>query len=49
MTERFAKWKFPAIKEGCLTKYHWLVQHKNKLIWGIHLTDVVHHNLISNK
>lgn len=31
MTERFAKWKFPAIKEGCLTKYHWLVQHKDKL------------------
>lgn len=39
MTERFAKWKFPVIKEGCLTKYHWLVQHKDKLKLG-YRTDI---------
>jgi acetyltransferase-like isoleucine patch superfamily enzyme len=39
MTERFDKWKAPGIKEGILTKYNWLVQHKNKLILGFK-TDI---------
>ena len=39
MTERFDKWKFPVIKEGCLTKYHWLVQHTDKLKLGFR-TDI---------
>lgn len=34
MTERFTKWKAPIIKEGRLTKYNWLVQHKRNLKLG---------------
>ena len=29
--ERFKKWRFPEIIEGKLTKYNWLVQHKEGL------------------
>ena len=39
MTERFKKWKPPVVKEGLLTKYHWLVQHKKKLKLGFK-TDI---------
>lgn len=31
---RFANWKQPKIKEGKLTKYNWLVQHKEGLVLG---------------
>ncbi len=31
---RFKKWKAPIIKEGKLTKYNWLVQHKKNLKLG---------------
>jgi len=31
---RFKKWKHPQIKEGELTKYNWLVQHKDNLKLG---------------
>ena len=34
MNERFNNWKYPDIKEGELTKYNWLVQHKDKLQLG---------------
>lgn len=31
---RFEKWEYPKIEEGKLTKYHWLVQHCDKLKLG---------------
>ena len=31
---RFKKWKRPVIKEGKLTKYNWMVQHKKNLKLG---------------
>lgn len=31
---RFKKWKKPIIKEGKMTKYNWLVQHKSNLKLG---------------
>jgi acetyltransferase-like isoleucine patch superfamily enzyme len=34
MNDRFDNWEFPDIKEGELTKYNWLVQHKDKLQLG---------------
>ena len=34
MNERFNAWKMPDIKEGELTKYNWLVQHKDNLKLG---------------
>ena len=34
MKDRFEKWKYPQIKEGVLTKYCWLVSHKNNLKLG---------------
>lgn len=34
MEKRFKKWKYPEIKEGKLTKYNWLVQHKKNLKLG---------------
>jgi len=34
MTENVGKWKAPVIKEGRLTKYNWLVQHKKGLKLG---------------
>lgn len=36
---RFRKWDYPKIEEGRLTKYNWMVQHKNKLKLG-HKTDI---------
>ncbi len=37
--ERFKEWKFPKIGEGKLTKYNWLVQHKEGLKLG-NRTDI---------
>ena len=34
MKNRFSKWKMPIIKEGKLTKWNWMVQHKNNLVLG---------------
>jgi len=31
---RFENWLFPKIKEGQPTKYHWIVQHKDKFRLG---------------
>jgi len=36
---RFEDWEYPEIKEGELTKYNWIVQHKDKLRLG-HKTDI---------
>jgi len=36
---RFRKWDYPKIEEGKLTKYSWMVQHKNKLKLG-YKTDI---------
>lgn len=32
--DRFKEWKKPTIKEGELTKYNWMVQHKENLELG---------------
>lgn len=37
--ERFKKWEYPLIKENTLTKYHFLVQHKDNLKLG-YKTDI---------
>lgn len=39
MTSRFDNWEYPLIEENKLTKYHWLVQHKDKLKLGFK-TDI---------
>jgi len=39
MEKRFKKWKKPEIKEGKLTKWFWLVRHKNNLKLGKY-TDI---------
>ena len=31
---RFRDWKYPKVEEGKLTKYNWIVQHKDKLEMG---------------
>lgn len=36
---RFKKWEYPQIEEGKLTKYNWMVQHKDRLKLG-HKTDI---------
>ncbi|MBI4753789.1 acyltransferase [Candidatus Desantisbacteria bacterium] len=36
---RFENWEYPEIKEGELTKYNWIVQHKDNLRLG-HKTDI---------
>jgi acetyltransferase-like isoleucine patch superfamily enzyme len=36
---RFKEWKMPEVKEGELTKYNWIVQHKDKLELG-YKTDI---------
>ena len=36
---RFKDWKYPDIEEGKLTKYNWIVQHKDKLKLG-YKTDI---------
>ena len=39
MNDRFKDWIYPKIKEGELTNYNWLVQHKDKLKLG-YKTDI---------
>lgn len=39
MEERFENWQQPEIEEGKLTKYNWLVQHKENLQLG-HKSDI---------
>ena len=39
MTSRFKNWEYPDIEENKLTRYHWLVQHKDKLKLGYE-TDI---------
>jgi len=39
MEDRFENWKMPHIKEYKLTKYNWLVQHKDNLELG-YKTDI---------
>ena len=39
MNDRFQNWKYPEIKEGRLTQYNWLVQHKKRLQLG-YKTDI---------
>ena len=34
MEERFKNWKYPKIENGILTKYKWLVKHKENLKLG---------------
>lgn len=36
---RFENWKIPEIKDGELTRYNWMVQHKDKLKLG-YKTDI---------
>ncbi|MFH1391998.1 MAG: acyltransferase [Candidatus Diapherotrites archaeon] len=33
-SERFKNWEMPEIEDGKLTKYNWLVQHKNGFVLG---------------
>lgn len=37
--KRFKDWKYPEIEEGQLTKYNWMVQHKENLELG-EFTDI---------
>ena len=39
MNDRFKDWEYPEIEEGKLTKYNWLVQHKDNLSLG-YKTDI---------
>ena len=39
MNDRFEEWIFPEIEEGKLTRYNWLVQHKDNLKIGFK-TDI---------
>ncbi|KAB2946575.1 MAG: galactoside-O-acetyltransferase [Candidatus Methanoperedens nitroreducens] len=39
MTLRFDNWEYPLIEENKLTRYHWLVQHKDNLKLG-YKTDI---------
>ena len=39
MKNRFKEWGYPEIKEGKLTKYNWMVQHKENLKLGFK-TDI---------
>lgn len=32
--DRFGQWKAPEVKEGELTKWNWMVQHKDNLVLG---------------
>lgn len=36
---RFKKWEYPVIEEGKLTKYNWMVQHRDKFKLG-YKTDI---------
>lgn len=37
--DRFSNWKYPEIEDGKLTKYNWVVQHKDNLKLG-YKTDI---------
>jgi acetyltransferase-like isoleucine patch superfamily enzyme len=39
MDDRFEDWQYPEIEEGKPTKYHWIVQHKDRLELGFK-TDI---------
>jgi len=39
MGKRFKNWKYPKIREGKMTKWNWLVQHKDNLKLGKY-TDI---------
>lgn len=39
MPSRFSQWDYPEIEEGKLTKYNWIVQHKEHLSLG-YKTDI---------
>ena len=39
MTDRFKDWKPPKIVDGKMTKYHWIVRHKESLQLG-YKTDI---------
>ncbi|MBM4147696.1 MAG: acyltransferase [Lentisphaerae bacterium] len=39
MEQRFERWEKPVIEDGKLTRYNWLVQHKNGLQMGTR-TDI---------
>ena len=39
MNDRFNDWQYPQIEESKLTKYNWVVQHKDNLKLG-HKTDI---------
>jgi len=39
MTDRFNDWEYPEVEEGKLTKYNWVVQHKDNLRLG-YRTDI---------
>jgi len=39
MNKRFKEWQYPEIKEGKLTKYNWMVQHKENFKLG-YKTDI---------
>ena len=39
MADRFENWRRPEIRDGEMTKYHWLVQHSANLALG-HRTDI---------
>jgi acetyltransferase-like isoleucine patch superfamily enzyme len=39
MNNRFENWVQPEIRDGCPTKYNWIVQHVNNFKLG-HLTDI---------
>jgi len=45
---RFKKWKKPVVKEGKLTKYNWIVQHKKNLKLG-HKSDIGSFSYINAK
>ncbi len=39
MTDRFSDWEYPEIEDGKLTKYNWVVQHRDNLKLG-YKTDI---------
>ncbi len=45
---RFEHWEYPQIEEGKLTKYNWMVQHKDRLKLG-YKTDIGAFTYINSK
>ncbi|MCD6298366.1 MAG: acyltransferase [Deltaproteobacteria bacterium] len=39
MNDRFKDWQYPEIEDGKPTKYHWVIQHKDKFKLG-YKTDI---------